>query len=122
MIKKIKYHKLKHQFNLVDNHRHYQTRNTREKEVILIDNWLMETDNELVITFVDDKGKLHENVSVDTDKMYTYFNGDDDFGDWHTFIWDFPTKFGHVFIHALDSRCYLNNKLIPSSSVIISVK
>ena len=75
MIKKIKYHKLKHQFNLVDNHRHYQTRNSREKEVILMDNWLMETDNELVITFVDGNGKLHENVSVDTDKMYTYFNG-----------------------------------------------
>ena len=122
MIKKIKYHKLKHQFNLVDNHRHYQTRNTREKEVILIDNWLMETDNELVITFVDGNGKLHENVSIDTTKMCTYFNGDDDFGDWRSFVWDFPTKFGHVFIHALDSRCYLDNKLIPSRSVIVSVK
>ena len=65
MIKKIKYHTLIHPFNFLDNHRHYQTRNTREKEVISMDNWLMETDNELVITFVDDKGKLHENVSVD---------------------------------------------------------
>lgn len=122
MIKKIKYYKLRHQFNLVDSHRHYQTRKAREKEVISMDNWLMKTDNELVITFVDGNGKLHENVSVDTTQMYTHFNGDDDFGDWHSFIWDFPTKFGHVFIHALDSRCYLDKKLIPSSSVIVSVK
>ena len=121
MIKKIKYHKLKYQSNLVDNHRHYQTRNSREKEVISMDNWLMKTDNELVITFVDGNGKLHENVSIDTTKMCTYFNGDDDFGDWRSFVWDFPTKFGHVFIHALDSRCYLDNKLIPSRSVIVSV-
>ena len=122
MIKKNKYHKLKYQLNLVDNHRHYQTRNSREKEVISMDNWLMKTDNELVITFVDGNGKLHENVSIDTTKMCTYFNGDDDFGDWRSFVWDFPTKFGHVFIHALDSRCYLDNKLIPSRSVIVSVK
>ena len=122
MITKIKFYKPKNRFTLVDEHRHYQARKTREKEVISMDKWLMGTDNELMITFSDANGILHKNVSVDTSKMLTYFDGDDDFGDWQTFVWDFPTRFGHIFVHALDNKCYLNRKPIPSSSVVISIK
>ena len=122
MITKIKFYKPKNRFTLVDEHRHYQARKTREKEVISMDKWLMGTDNELRITFADANGILHKNVSVDTSKMLTYFDGDDDFGDWKTFVWDFPTRFGHIFVHALDNKCYLNRKPIPSSSVVISIK
>ena len=122
MITKIKFYKPKNRFILVDEHRHYQARKTREKEVISMDKWLMGTDNELMITFADANGILHKNVSVDTSKMLTYFDGDDDFGDWKTFVWDFPTRFGHIFVHALDNKCYLNRKPIPSSSVVISIK
>lgn len=122
MITKIKFYKPKNRFTLVDEHRHYQARKTREKEVISMDKWLMGTDNELMITFADANGILHKNVSVDTSKMLTYFDGDDDFGDWQTFVWDFPTRFGHIFVHALDNKCYLNRKPIPSSSVVISIK
>lgn len=122
MITKIKFYKQKNRFTLVDEHRHYQARKTREKEVISMDKWLMGTDNELMITFADANGILHKNVSVDTSKMLTYFDGDDDFGDWQTFVWDFPTRFGHIFVHALDNKCYLNRKPIPSSSVVISIK
>ena len=122
MITKIKFYKPKNRFTLVDEHRHYQARKTREKEVISMDKWLMGTDNELMITFADANGRLHKNVSVDTSKMLTYFDGDDDFGDWQTFVWDFPTRLGHIFVHALDNKCYLNRKPIPSSSVVISIK
>ena len=122
MITKIKFYKPKNRFTLVDEHRHYQARKTREKEVISMDKWLMGTDNELMITFADANGILHKNVSVDTSNMLTYFDGDDDFGDWQTFVWDFPTRFGHIFVHALDNKCYLNRKPIPSSSVVISIK
>ena len=122
MITKIKFYEAKKRFTLVDKHFHYQTRKTREKEIISIDNWLMKTENELSITFSDGNGRLHKNVPIDTSKMLTYFDGNDDFGDWKTFVWDFPTRFGHVFVHALDNKCYLNRKPIPSSSVIISIK
>lgn len=85
----IRFNKNKDNFYLVKN-RHYIKYKTREKEVIQIDNALMDSTKDLYITFSDANGIKHKNVKVDTNEFYTWFNGEDDFGDWRTFIWDFP--------------------------------
>ena len=72
MITKIKFYKPKNRFTLVDEHRHYQARKTREKEVISMDKWLMGTDNELMITFADANGILHKNISINTSKILNH--------------------------------------------------
>lgn len=65
MIDRIKYNKSKHQFMLIDNHRHYQTKNSRKEEILSIDSWLMDSDNRLVANFKDNNGRKYRNVPID---------------------------------------------------------
>ena len=106
----IRFNKNKDNFYLVKN-RHYIKYKTREKEVIQIDNALMDSTKDLYITFSDTNGIKHKNVKVDTNEFYTWFNGEDDFGDWRTFSWDFPTEFGHIYIHALNVACLIGKDI-----------
>lgn len=121
MIDRVKYNKSRHQFMLIDNHRHYQVKKSRKDEVLSIDEWLMKTDNKLVANFTDNTGKKYKNIPVDTRKMSTYFNGKGN-GIWKSFVWVFPTRQGELCIIAEDDRCYLNGRLIRSSSVSICLK
>lgn len=121
MIRSIKYHKTRNEFLLADGHRHYKIYKTRRESVLSIDNWLMNSDNKLKITFLDDNGKLHKDVPVDTSSMVTYFDGNDNYGDWRTFVWDFPTELGHIYMYGMNSKCYFNRKEIRNSSVVVSI-
>lgn len=118
MIDRIKYNKSKHQFMLIDNHRHYQTKNSRKEEILSIDSWLMDSDNRLVVNFKDNNGRKYRNVPIDVKNMSTFFNGKG-VGNWKSFVWVFPTKHGDLCIIAEDDRCYFNNELIRSDSVSI---
>ena len=106
----IRFNKNKNNFYLVKN-RHYVEYKTREKEVIQIDNALMNSTKELYISFRDINGVKHKNVKVNTNEFYTWFDGEDDFGDWRTFIWDFPTEFGHIYIHAINGDCLMGKDI-----------
>ena len=89
----------------------YGKESKKEKEVIQIDNALMNSTKDVYITFKDSKGIKHKNVKVDTNELYTWFDGEDNFGDWWTFIWDFPTEFGHIYIHALNGACLIGKDI-----------
>lgn len=121
----IRFNKNKNNFYLVKN-RHYVEYKTREKEVIQIDNALMNSTKDVYITFKDSKGIKHKNVKVDTNELYTWFDGEDNFGDWWTFIWDFPTEFGHIYIHAVNGACLIGKdrnhvERIDKSSIVVEI-
>lgn len=122
----IRFNKNKNNFYLVKN-RHYVEYKTREKEVIQIDNALMNSTKELYISFRDINGVKHKNVKVNTNEFYTWFDGEDDFGDWRTFIWDFPTEFGHIYIRAINGDCMIGDdrghtKKIDNVSVQVEIR
>lgn len=122
----IRFNKNKNNFYLVKN-RHYVEYKTREKEVIQIDNALMNSTKELYVSFRDIHGVKHKNVKVNTNEFYTWFDGEDDFGDWRTFIWDFPTEFGHIYIHAINGDCMIGDdrghtKKIDNVSVQVEIR
>ena len=121
----IRFNKNKNNFYLVKN-RHYVEYKTREKEVIQIDNALMNSTKELYISFRDIQGVKHKGIKVDTNEFYTWFDGEDDFGDWRTVIWDFPTEFGHIYIHAVNGACMMGEdrdhvKRIDKECVMVEI-
>lgn len=123
---KLKYNKNRGQFNLIDSGRHYVSKKDRGAEIKQMDKWLMGSDKDVYITFADDKGKLHKDVKVNAKKMQTWFNGNDDYGEWETFLWDFPTSMGHVYIKPYTSRTFLipngkKGKDIDKTKVVISM-
>lgn len=121
-ITKLRYSKRDKKFNLVDYHKKYVTYPSRKEEIIAIDDWLMKSGKEVNITFTDAFGTIHNNLKVDTSKMQTWFDGADDFGDYKTFTWEFPTEVGSIYIHGLSGKCRLNKQKIKASEVIVSVK
>lgn len=90
----------------MDNTRHYKTEEDRANEVKTIDDWILNEEGEVSISFKDNKGVLHKNVKVDTLNMGTHYKGRGK-GYWRSYIWNFPTEFGIVYIKPLTSRTFI---------------
>lgn len=120
----LKYNRNKRQFNLNYSNTHFVYRKTRKEEVIEMDKWLVaETDKskKATITFADENGKLHKDVEIDTENLSTWYNDPlhDNYGDWRSFMWEIPTTLGTICIFVDKCKCYLNDKIINSSKILI---